>query len=212
MTPNRIDELKTHNGCYRNMMKFVVARYNENVDWTNGLSNCMIYNKGTDLPNSIHPVVSLPNVGREGHTYLMHIIHNYDNLDDYTCFLQGNPFDHTPNLESRIKLAEARPVEERPAYEILSNHIYSINLCYDPTDFSLHALLIDTYQKVFGVAKSSHEFRFGAGAQFIVSRDAIQSRPKSFYERIVPLLDYTNCPAEGFAMERFWAMIFTHSE
>jgi len=193
-------------------MKIVVARNSETVDWTNGLPDCIIYNKGVTPPNSIHPVINLPNVGREGHTYLTHIIQNYDQLDDFTCFLQGNPFDHTPNLEQRVKVAESRPASERPGYEILSKDIYSINLCYDPTDFSLHALLIDTYKKVFGVAKESHEFRFGAGAQFIASRDCIRSRPKSFYEQIVPLMDYTNCPAEGFALERFWGMIFTHSE
>ena len=40
----------------------------------------------------------LDNVGREGHTYYKYIVDNYDNLKDYTCFLQGNPFDHSPNI------------------------------------------------------------------------------------------------------------------
>ena len=193
-------------------MKFVVARYQENVDWTNGLPDCVIYNKGpTAVPASIqHPVIVLPNVGREGHTYLFHIIQNYDMLDNYTCFLQGNPFDHTPDLESRINQFEAKM--NKPDFTYVSRDLYQINLCYDPTDFSLHALLMNTYEKVFGVAKKDHAFQFGAGAQFIVSRAAIQRRPKSFYENIVPLLDYANCPAEGFAMERFWGMIFRGAE
>jgi hypothetical protein len=39
-------------------------------------------------------VIKLPNLGREGGTYLYHIIKNYDNLSDYTIFTQANPVDH----------------------------------------------------------------------------------------------------------------------
>jgi len=33
--------------------------------------------------------VALPNVGREGHTYLHHIVNNYENLADWTVFSQA---------------------------------------------------------------------------------------------------------------------------
>jgi hypothetical protein len=187
-------------------MRVVVARYHENIDWADGLDNCIIYNKGKNTPSSRHPVVSLTNVGREGHTYLNHIIENYDRLDDYTCFLQGFPFDHTPLLEQELKHFKGAP------FTVLSQHVHAINLCYDPTDFSLHSLLTATYEKVFGQAKGNHEFTFGAGAQFIVSRDTILSRPRAFYENIRRLLETCVNPPEGFALERFWTMIFTHTE
>ena len=38
--------------------------------------------------------IKLKNIGREGETFLYHIINNYYNLDDVTVFLQGNPFEH----------------------------------------------------------------------------------------------------------------------
>jgi hypothetical protein len=189
-------------------MKVVVARYQENVDWTNGLTDCIIYNKGSIPPNSKHPSVQLSNVGREGHTYLYHIITNYDNLDDHTCFLQGQPFDHTPDLERRFQLFQSNPV----SFYLLSRNIYFINLSYDYTDVSLHKLLISTYEKVFAISKRNHHFQFGAGAQFIVSRDVIRSRPKSFYENIMRLMDHDINPPEGFVLERFWSMIFNHTE
>ena len=45
-----------------------------------------IYNKGdSHIPNSI----SLHNVGRESHTYLYHIVNNWDKLADRTVFFQG---------------------------------------------------------------------------------------------------------------------------
>lgn len=193
-------------------MKFVVARYNENVDWTNGL-NCIIYNKGPTTPNSTQPYITLPNVGREGHTYLYHIIENYDNLDDHTCFLQGNPFDHSPHLEGVIKeFFEKIEKKETVDYMMVSIHAYEINLSKDDTDTGGLLLLQDVYEKVFGQRKVDHSFRFGAGAQFIVSKETILSRSKSFYENILHLLDYSINPYEGYSIERCWHMIFTHTE
>ena len=186
-------------------MDVVISRYQENVEWANGIESCIIYNKGPADPVTRHPIVALPNVGREGHTYLYHIIQNYDQLADHTCFLQGHPFDHSPDLEQRLQAFVTVPF-----YSL--SRVYSINLCYDPTDFSLHALLIHMYERVFGQAKTNHEFTFGAGAQFIVSRDAIRSRPKSFYENLLRIMEGSVHPPEGFALERFWTMIFTHTE
>ncbi len=69
--------------------KIVVSRYNEDISWTKKY-NCIIYNKGNYLEDSI----KIDNVGREAHTYLRHIITNYHSLEDITIFLQGNPFDN----------------------------------------------------------------------------------------------------------------------
>ncbi len=48
-------------------MKFciVVARYNENIEWTKQFTNVIIYNKGTPLTDYFNEI-SLYNVGREG--------------------------------------------------------------------------------------------------------------------------------------------------
>ena len=82
--------------------QIVVARYAENCSWTNILTNdIIIYNKGPTL-SSKHKVIDLPNNGREGGTYLDHIINNYNNLHDYTIFIQGDPFEHSPDLISTI--------------------------------------------------------------------------------------------------------------
>lgn len=78
--------------------KLIVARYNENINWTKTIQNCLIYNKGKEDIVSNHTIKLLENIGREGETYLNHIINNYDNLDDYTIFCQGDPFEHAPTL------------------------------------------------------------------------------------------------------------------
>ena len=73
---------------------------NEDIEWT----NVVIYNKGTKLENNYnHEEIMLENVGREGHTYYKYICDNYDNLDDYTIFLQDNPFDHCSDIINLLK-------------------------------------------------------------------------------------------------------------
>ena len=52
------------------------------------------------------------------------------------------------------------------------------------------------------------EFKFGAGAQFIVSKKKILQKPKEFYLRIVEMLDNNINPIEGFVIERFHKIIF----
>jgi hypothetical protein len=84
-------------------LEIVIARYDENLNWilnnTHYNQNATIYNKGqnnillntdnnTDN-NTTNKIIKLENVGRESHTYLYHIINNWDNLADRTVFFQG---------------------------------------------------------------------------------------------------------------------------
>lgn len=78
----------------------IVARYNERIEWTKQFTNVFIYNKGSELHDASY--IPLKNVGREGHTYYKYICDNYENLADYTIFLQGNPFDHSPDIISDL--------------------------------------------------------------------------------------------------------------
>jgi len=74
----------------------IVARYNESLEWCKPYASmCIVYNKGDPLKNNFGlKVRQLTNVGRESHTYLSHIIYNWDTLNDYTVFLQGGDIGH----------------------------------------------------------------------------------------------------------------------
>lgn len=82
----------------------VISRYTENIDWSRFLqANVIIYNKGFDnishlLQKKNLSIIKLENIGREGHTYLHHIINNYKTLKNRTTFLQADPFCHSPNI------------------------------------------------------------------------------------------------------------------
>ena len=83
-------------------MKVVVARYNEDVRWLlHIISIVTVYNKGLDDLDYVpqNKIIKCENVGREGGTYVKHIIDNYDNLDDYTAFIQGEIYDHVNHTD-----------------------------------------------------------------------------------------------------------------
>jgi hypothetical protein len=76
----------------------IISRYNEDFShWYILKDYITIYNKGNDIPENlknIFRIINLPNVGRESHTYLYHIVSNYNNLADKTIFFQGKISDH----------------------------------------------------------------------------------------------------------------------
>lgn len=182
----------------------VVARYNEDLEWTKQFLNIIVYNKGNTLTDDFNQIL-LYNVGREGHTYYKHIYDNYDNLADYTFFLQANPFDHSPNIISNLN-NYINNKDLSIDFEFLSELIINCNL----TGCSYHTglPLIESYEKLFGERKENMEFQFGAGAQFIVSKQKILQRPKEFYLKIIEMLDKNINPIEGYVIERFHKLIF----
>lgn len=86
---------------------YIIARYNEDIRWTRYLQYynnnvdddravVFIYNKGLPNITSHNQIINLPNIGREGHTYLYHIVNNYNSPAKKSVFLQGDPFPHSP--------------------------------------------------------------------------------------------------------------------
>ena len=71
----------------------IISRYNEDIQWfsdLNTFSKKIIYNKGDELePQKNIEIINLPNVGRESHTWLYHIVKNFETLSSYNIFLQG---------------------------------------------------------------------------------------------------------------------------
>jgi len=80
-------------------ISLIIARYTEDIDWVTAYNDiAIVYNKGHYDLVGIKNVIHIENIGREGHTYLYHIIHNYENLTDRVIFSQGNPFDHNETI------------------------------------------------------------------------------------------------------------------
>ena len=76
-------------------VELVVAAYDEDLSWLRMYANIstvyvkgkLVYGDGLGPASTL--VRTLPNVGRETHTYLHHIVENYNELADVTVFTQG---------------------------------------------------------------------------------------------------------------------------
>ena len=214
----------------KKQLEIVVSRYDEDLEWAEDYLNyCTIYNKGEQLAID---AISLPNIGREGHTFVKHIVDNYDNLADHTIFLQGEPIDpHSPNLKIVLdviinfdsELADFLWISERLVegdFEYIREPYHKIvpNIKY-------------AYEKVFGEQPKLETFVFGSGAQFCVSRRRIHKRPVGFYKNILDIFEHDSGealdelslkllgnpgdgtvfqpinPEFGLHLERFWGLI-----
>jgi len=83
----------------------VVSYYNSKeflniVDLFKDTCNIIVYNKSdNDFEDSRFKTIKLPNLGKEAHTYLFHIVNNFDTLTDYTIFIQDDTHNHIPNYK-----------------------------------------------------------------------------------------------------------------
>jgi hypothetical protein len=201
-------------------MEVVVARYNESLDWVAATvpPACLVtvYNKGDPLAGGVPgrpadfgggcDVATLPNVGREAHTYLHHIVTHYDDLDDHTIFLQGHPFDHCPDLANQLRqLPQPTPMTDDFRY--FANWMLSNDCTARECPGWPWVPMWQTYEAVFGQPAPDVPLHFGAGAQFAVSRAAIRRRPLAFYRNALDVL--TTMDRAAWAIERMWPLVFT---
>jgi hypothetical protein len=70
----------------------LAVKEGDKVDWAQKYASDVrvtTYNKGAPLEDSSISEVALPNVGREAHAYLYHIVHRFDSLARKTVFAPG---------------------------------------------------------------------------------------------------------------------------
>ncbi len=196
------------------MLEVVVCRCGEDLAWTRNLPRGVtltIYDK-TPAPDPGWPgSQSLPNAGREAHTWLHHLVERYDELADMTVFTQGHPFDHAPDLHRVIRhLAQA---------EGATPDFWWLGFLWETDDARGHPSFIHWtknrerrsldlagfFQKLWGEPAPSH-VRYVGGGQFALSRQAAHRRPREFYERAREIS--LSFPDAAHALERTWDRVF----
>tara|TARA_B100001250_G_scaffold102821_1_gene86652 strand:+ start:4329 stop:6098 length:1770 start_codon:yes stop_codon:yes gene_type:complete len=208
----------------------IIARYNENISWSDDIKKYrIIYNKGPadlDIPNET--VYKLQNIGKEGDTYLKYIINNYDNLPENVMFLQGNLYDshlkdwHT-NKEDVVWVINN--IEKISKHNIKyiglnktrgNNGWNSFDNFLDPFEYyrspQLKKNLILTKHNFPFMFKKKNKDECDVNiicnycGMFLASKSAILDKPKDFYTKLnILLLKDQNY---GFCLERLWKHIF----
>lgn len=206
------------------MYSIVIARYNEDISWINQISQIFdkiyVYNKGNDsknicLKNIDSDILSkiiykeLPNVGREGHTYLWHILNYRNALEDKVSFVQGNPFDHllkktvvtVSYLQNLIQNFNNNSLDFK-GYGA-KHHIWYVGL-----GGKRNTILKNMHNNLF-TNEFNKDYKFNNGGIFSVTKQSILNRSLQFYQYIMdtPISSHIN-PHEGFVLERLWVLIF----
>ncbi len=194
----------------REMVEIIVARYNEDLNWLYNYYHIVkVYDKGNMYSNES---IKLDNIGREGHTFLYHIINNWDNLSGLIFFVQGNILDH-----------DIYPIN---FYLFTKNHL-TINLSCNRTNFeNFWGHLIPNKSKYWNIQSSEltynewwdkyvqkpkplkENFKWCPGGIFSVSRQLIYQNSKEYYQNLLSSLRNINNPEEGHYLERSWYYIF----
>jgi len=192
--------------------EMIVARYKEDISW---LSNLNIKNLTTTIYNKYYNECNILSneTGRESHTYFYHICKNYENLSDFNIFTQANPFDHSPNFIEEIKNIVINNLQ--PDFMPLTVYGGKKSTFCDLYGNPHHpSLNLQIGMKIIFPDSKISQFEFYPGAIFIVSKNNILNRPKSFYEECLKLskdqswVDSHGKYCCGYFFERTWKYIF----
>lgn len=212
----------------------VVARYNEDLRFLGSMEfarDVVVYDKNDKGdPTSGHPpsyakVARLPNEGREGHTYLHHIVTKYDDLADVTVFLPGSTESNPAKMAmaqsvmaraatTRTSAFVASPLD-RPLPEAAGSYAITqwkstsaSNAQANPESTlqpSRHRPLGAWYQHHGLHADCRHVTYMGV---FAASREHIQRRPREFYEALLASVSGHSNLEAGHYLERSWVGVF----
>ena len=213
-------------------IEIVIARYNEDLNWLENpifypIDNITVYNKGQNdnFMKNIRRTIDLPNLGRESHTYLTHIIRNYDSLADMTIFLPGSA--ETPHKWSKVQtIMEMLKETEEHAFPEINADIYGEELdfhldawgCNHTMNQEMHPSTELTpskyrpfrewYAHYFGMHTYGTYTKCGYTGVFAINKKHILKRPKSYYMNLIQDLEVSSNPEVGHYFERAWSAVF----
>lgn len=228
----------------------VIARYNEPLDWLEDavktlsavqdgprLNAVFVYNKGPVLGDELEAqlanisegvsinLIALPNVGREGHTYLHHIIDRYHSHEgpEVTVFMQGDPRDHLVHygtgpdasiadfIRSACEDASINGVNKSMLGRLPVSPNFKISVhngrpvgAQDPLTFS--QWFTQNVSQDYPNA-----ILWWVGAMFAVTASNIKSRSLDFYANLLAKLAEHCDPECGHFLERSWYYILDRS-
>ena len=219
--------------------EIVVAHYNEDLTWLEPvIEHCKVYSKGgpKHAPKPPFDVEALENIGREGHTYLHHIVKCYDRLKDVTLFTQARIDDHTDltalemkekALDTKVGRVTTYPHRAMELFDHWDGIPWEKYPCWakwsSPEGVFAGKRASKTpaeYFKAF-FNNFSHDgppqsVGFQPGAIFAVRRETILQHSKETYQRMLKDLFLGDMksinPETGHHLERFWMAIFRNEE
>ena len=207
--------------------ELVIARHEEDLRWILNVPEDIkvtVYSKSRrplagDVMSRIDKIERTPNIGREAHTYLTHIVDNYSSLAKISAFVQGKPRDHgfgvrwdkyfglpIDTCSSCMKLATVASSCNHTNWD----HLKRLRQRRRWADVTWAPIsLADWWVKYISKAvPNPSEFRCTWGACFSVTDTYIQTHTKKYYRKLLATVSKSAHPEEAHFLERAWAYIF----
>lgn len=221
------------------MTDLVIAYYNEKeyldifINYANKYNyNLKLYNKSKDNPilkniKVNYEINNLDNIGQATHTYLYHIIQNYDKLNEVTIFMLGSAFrDNKKACKAHYVLNNANKCNgfmaqhiwlsdesdydwELPYYDIINYNNKNNNRSKTKMIRADILPLGNWIKENTGFELKNNRFYRTNKCMFAVSKDIILKKPISFYKKLIKQLENAERNLEVIHFfERSWVCIF----
>lgn len=205
---------------------YCVSFYYGDLAWLPAISqgNYHIYavTPVDDVAIDPQKITSVPHVGYNVNAYMRYIVDHYDSLPDRVLFCKDNVFPRHVSRQTFERLA-ARPVFtpiEEPGqwnnrYPISmrssDNGYLELNNSWYVKSFvwRYFATYDDFHSFIFDDQPPPKYIRFAPGANYVVPREHILLRSRSFYFNLMQFCDYDPHPAESHMIERALHSIWT---
>lgn len=173
-------------------------------------------------------VIKLPNVGREGESYLQHIVSHWDDLAKHTLFVQAD-IHNAWQFYRRIRqyyLPEATGMLSLG----FSGSTCNCDECDDRFSWSdTSGIIAGVYEKVYNETCDGKPVLLSYKGQFIASAGRIRANARSLYQDLDYALvdaeswahqdeylqgrtDSLNAPYFGYTLERLWSIMMHCSD
>lgn len=215
-----------------NNVEIIISRFNEDLNWTQespfNLFKYIVYNKGNNNnfnKTNVKKIINIENVGKNDHTYLFHIIENYDNLSNIIVFFPGSL--NLDYKKAKAKLVLNNIIKSKFSKAYFAGH-YHKSIKESFNNFKLNKYKT-TDNKNFILNNESvlqkcvirpygnwYTYFFGdtpahwstmCGIFSIDKRDIIQ-HPVERYQRLIQTVNKHSNPEAGHYIERSWCAIF----
>ena len=205
----------------------IISRYKEDLEWLKKHNDfeITVYNKGSKLKeHSYFKVLNLENVGRESHTWLYHIVNNYNSLNEINIFLQGK-IDDLGCMAFQDPSKYLKKINKfgfcASRYGLLGPFHWSNNIGIEKdvrykkqweneeiskSKIGFRQFSKNLFPKIPLIVSTSY------GGCFAVKKENILFYKIDFYKNLLGILGAHKNPIEGHYMERLWCYIFTKNK
>jgi hypothetical protein len=210
----------------------IISRYNETLEWINEYPfnqfNYIVYNKGYNenfCKKNVKDIIKLTNVGKNDHTYLYHIVHNYSNLNNILVFFPGSlNINYKKNKAKKILINIIKNNYKNAFFvgyyqKSILNSFYDFKLDNWETSDKQNLLLNnETKLQLCNIRPYYRWYIYFFGSQpahwstwwgiFSIDKRDIIQHPKQRYEILMNILSRHSNPEAGHYIERSWGAIF----